>query len=62
MSKPITKSKTFWVNALAVAAAGIAAMIDVSIIQENPQLVAYGAMFLGIINIALRLITKESIQ
>lgn len=62
MSKPITKSKTFWVNALVVVAAGLASMIDTSIIQENPQLIAYGAMILGIVNVFLRMITKESIR
>lgn len=62
MSKPITKSKTFWVNILVVATAAITAMIDTSIIQENPQIVAYGAMILGIINVFLRMITKDPIK
>ena len=62
MSKPITKSKTFWVNILVVAAAGLAAMIDTSTIQANPQFVAYGAMMLGMINVFLRLTTKEPIR
>ena len=62
MSKSITKSKIFWVNALVVAAAGFAAMLDHSMIQQNPQLVAYGGMILGIINIFLRMITKDPIR
>ena len=62
MSKPIIKSRTFWVNALVVVAAGLAAMVDTSIIQQNPQLVAYGVAFLGVVNVVLRVITKEPIQ
>ncbi len=60
--KSITKSRTFWVNALVVIVAGLAAMFDTPIIQQNPQLVAYGVAFLGAINIFLRLATKEPIQ
>ncbi len=60
--KSITKSRTFWVNALVVIVAGLAAMVDTSIIQDNPQFVAYGAMILGVFNVFLRMITKEPIQ
>ena len=62
MGKPITSSRTFWVNILTVAVAGFAAMVDTSVIQQNPQLVAYGAMILGVINIVLRMVTKDPIS
>ncbi len=62
MSKPITKSKTFWVNALIVVAAAFTAVVDSSVIQQNPQLIAWGAMILGIVNVTLRTVTKVPIQ
>lgn len=62
MAKGLFKSKTFWVNAL-TAVAGIAAFFQGSeLIATNPQVVAGIGTFLGIVNVLLRLVTKEAIK
>jgi hypothetical protein len=60
-SKPITKSKTFWVN-LATAVAGVVTTLAGSnLIQDNPQLAGIAATVLGVVNILLRLVTTTSV-
>ena len=62
MSKSLSKSKTFWVNALVMAGAAIAGMLGCDVIQEYPQLMAIFAAAVGGINIALRLVTSKPIS
>ncbi len=60
-SKPIRKSKTFWVN-LITAIAGVATSIGGSeIIQANPEYAGYAATVLGVVNIFLRFITTKKV-
>lgn len=62
MTKPLIKSKTFWVNTLVVAAAVITAVVDCSVISSNPEYVAFFGAALGFVNIILRTITKDAIE
>jgi hypothetical protein len=62
MGKSLLKSKTFWVNSLTAVVAAVTAVTNLDFIQDNPQVVAIGGMFLGFVNIALRVITKEPIK
>lgn len=60
--KPLMKSKTFWVNAL-ILAAGVAGYVaGHDVIADYPQVVSILAAVQGGVNIVLRLITSEPIQ
>ena len=61
MSKTITKSKTFWVNLVIVVAGAVSGALDTEVIANNPAYVAYAAAATGVINIILRILTKQSI-
>lgn len=62
MGKGLLLSKTFWVNAL-TAAVSIAAYIQGSdLIAQNPEVVAWIGTGIGLVNVFLRLLTKEPIS
>lgn len=59
--KPLVKSKTFWINLVTIVA-GIVTLIGGSdLIQENPQYAGLAATVIGVVNILLRLVTKEPV-
>ncbi len=60
-SKPITSSKTFWVNLVTAVAGAITAIGGSELIQDNPQMVGIAATVMGIVNIILRLVTKAPV-
>ncbi len=60
-SKPLVKSKTFWVNLVSTAVALITTISGSELIQENPQLTGIAAVALAVGNILLRLVTKEPV-
>jgi len=61
MTKPIIKSKTFWVNLLTVVA-GLAATVSGSdLIQNNPEWATMAATLIGVLNIGLRFVTKSAV-
>jgi len=60
-SKPITSSKTFWINLVTAAAGAITAIGGSELIQDNPQMAGIAATVLGVVNIILRLVTKQSV-
>ena len=62
MSKSLTSSKTFWVNMLVLTAAAITAMAGTNVIADNPMLVTIFGAVIGIVNIALRMVTKVPIR
>ena len=62
MSKPLYFSKTFWVNMLILIAAAVTAMTDTSVISDNPVLVTVFGSIIGVVNIALRMVTKVPIR
>lgn len=62
MSKPLTKSKTFWANLLIVVAGALGGIMGTDVITNNPQLLAYFGAAAGFINILLRFFTKTSIE
>lgn len=59
--KPILKSKTFWVNALTAIAGVVSTVVGSDLIQNNPEWAGYGAAALGVVNVVLRLFTKEPV-
>jgi len=56
MAKKLRNSRTFWVNLIALGAIIVQTMTGVSISAQEQ------AAILAVINIALRIITKESIE
>jgi hypothetical protein len=62
MTKPIYKSKTFWVNLIITIVAILTCLSDFSLIKDNPETVALIGTFIGALNIVLRCVTKEPIK
>ncbi len=62
MSKSITRSKTFWVNMMVLVAAAVTAMSGTTVIADYPMLVTVFAAVSGVVNIALRMVTKVPIR
>jgi hypothetical protein len=62
MGKKLTQSKTFWVNALILAAGITGFVAGHEVIADYPQVVAIMAAVQGAVNIVLRLITSEPIK
>ena len=62
MSKPLQKSKTFWVNLAVVVIAGLTGMMGTDVIAANPELLAYMTAGVGAINIVLRLLTDSPVS
>lgn len=55
MDKSILKSKTFWFQILSIAAA-VSGVIPVSVVSAET-----GAIIVGLINIALRAVTRDPV-
>lgn len=60
--KPLTQSRTLWINTLVVVAAGLAGAMNTEVIAENPALLAYMVAGVGVVNIVLRLLTNSPIK
>jgi len=60
--KKLRTSKTFLVNLLVVAAGAIAGAMGTSVIADNPAIAGYAVAALGVVNIALRIITGKPIK
>ncbi len=59
--KPLLRSKTFWVN-LITAVAGILTTVGGSeFIQDKPEVVGIMATIVGVVNVLLRLVTKDPV-
>jgi hypothetical protein len=60
--KSKVKSRTLWVNAILIAAGAIGGIAGTDVIQSNPQLAGYFVSIMGVVNVILRLITKEPLK
>lgn len=60
--KPVLKSKTIWFNLLTLLATSLTAVADHTVITENPVLVGAVAVASALVNLGLRLVTKEPIK
>lgn len=60
--KSIFKSKTIWVNLIAGAGTLITMLMNSEIVAQNPEFVAYGTTALAVINLVLRMVTKEPVS
>jgi len=61
MGKSLLKSKVFWVNLITAIVAICTYLINSDLFVNNPSVVAIGGTVIGVLNIILRLITKEPI-
>lgn len=61
MGKGLLKSKTFWVNALTAVVSVATYFQGSEILASNPEIVALIGTGIGVVNVVLRLITKEPI-
>lgn len=62
MGKGLLKSKTFWVNALTAVVSIGTYLSNSELLANNPELVAVAGTVIGVVNVVLRLLTKEPIQ
>jgi hypothetical protein len=62
MSKSLAKSRTFWANLAMVVIGILGGVAGTEVIQENPILVGYFTSAMGVVNILLRIITKDPIK
>ncbi|MHC4370206.1 MAG: hypothetical protein ACYSW8_21550 [Planctomycetota bacterium] len=60
--KRLFRSKTFWVNLFAGAGSVIAAITNSEMLADNPEVAAYGATGLAVVNLILRFMTKEPVK
>jgi len=62
MGKSLFASKTIWFNLAYLAAGLVATVAGSDFIKDYPQAVAVAASVQGILNVILRLFTKEPIK
>lgn len=62
MGKRLLKSKTFWVNALTGLVSVGTFLMNSEFITSNPEVVAVIGTVIAVVNIVLRLVTKEPIK
>ena len=62
MGKSLFKSKTFWFNFASLALGVVGAIAGSDFIQDYPQVIAIAASVQGLLNIILRLVTKEPVK
>jgi len=60
MSKPIYKSKTFWVNIIAIAGIVLNSYYGIELDVETQAVMATG--ILAVVNVILRLFTNQPIK
>jgi hypothetical protein len=62
VAKRITRSKTFWVNLFAGIGSIITVITNSELLAEKPEVAAYGATALAVINLVLRFVTKDPVK
>ena len=61
MKSPLA-SKTLWVNLIVIGVAALVGINNCEVIAQYPQAVAWIGSAIGVMNVVLRLVTKEPIK
>lgn len=61
-SKSLWRSKTFWLNVVALAVAALTGVLDADLIQQHPQAVAWITGIIALLNMLLRTVTTKPIH
>jgi len=61
-SKSLWRSKTFWLNVVALAVAALTGVLDANLIQDHPQAVAWITGIIALLNMLLRTVTTKPIH
>ena len=61
MGKGLLRSKTAWVNILTAIVSVGTYLTDSDLLANNPEIVAIAGTVIGVVNVILRLVTKEPI-
>ena len=61
MPKPVAKSRTIWFNLLSLLGVALVTVADHALIVDNPALAGAAAVAIALVNLGLRLVTRESL-
>jgi len=61
MRKSLLKSKTFWANAVVCCIGVTTALMESPFVAENPEVLAYFATAVSVMNVFLRLISSDEV-
>jgi len=59
--KGLLRSKTFWANLLGGVVSVGAVLVESPFVMSNPQLVAYFATGMAVLNVMLRLVSSDEV-
>lgn len=62
MSKPVIKSRTIWFNFLTLVSVAVVSVAGHEIVAENPMLAGGFAVAAALVNLGLRLVTKDAVR
>jgi hypothetical protein len=60
--KSVVESKTFWVNVVVIAVSMLTFFLDHELVRNNVDLVRYGTIAIGMLNIVLRFLTTQPMR
>lgn len=60
--KSIFRSKTLWANLLGGVVALVTSVTNSDLIADNPEYAAYAATAMAVLNLVLRMVTKEPVK
>jgi hypothetical protein len=60
--KSIFKSKTIWANLIGGGVALLTALTNSDLVADNPEYAAYAATAMAVLNLVLRMVTKEPVK
>jgi len=60
--KPVLQSKTLWVNAVVILLAALTGVMNCDVLTLYPSVIPWIAGIIGVVNIALRLVTSVPVK
>lgn len=60
-TKPVTASKTVWVNAITFALAVLALLVGQDWVKDHPQWVAWIGIATSVLNVILRMVSNQAV-